>query len=235
MLGTLLNMTSGFLLVDKPAGITSFGVIGRLRKITGIKKIGHAGTLDPFATGLLIIAVGRNATKEIANYVKLDKTYEATFCFGATTETLDTEKPVELDPSFKPASITKEAVESVLKTFIGEIQQVPPIYSAIKMNGERAYDLARAGKEVVMQPRTVTISRFVLNDLKEENGLIFTKITVDCGSGTYIRSLAKDIAQKLGTTGYVTELRRTRIGDRSIENAKTIEQLESTWATQLFH
>lgn len=228
-------MSSGFLLVDKPPGITSFGVIARLRKMTGIKKIGHAGTLDPFATGLLIIAVGRDATKEIASYVKLDKTYEATFCFGATTETLDPEKPVEQDPSFQVSTVNKEAVDAVLKTFIGEIQQVPPIYSAIKVNGERAYDLARAGKEITMQARTVTITRLILTDLREENGLIYAKITVDCGSGTYIRSLAKDIAQKLGTTGYVTELRRTRIGAHSIENAKTLEALEGTWETQLFH
>lgn len=228
-------MTSGFLLVDKPPGITSFGVIARLRKMTGIKKIGHAGTLDPFATGLLIIAVGRDATKEIANYVKLDKSYDATFCIGATTETLDPEKPVEVDPTFKPETITTKAVEEVLTAFIGEIQQVPPIYSAIKMNGKRAYDLARAGKEVIMQARTVTITRFELHELIHENGLVFAKVTVDCGSGTYIRSLAKDIAEKLGTTGYVTELRRTHIGVHSIENAKTLEALEGTWETQLFH
>lgn len=229
-----MEQPSGFLLVNKPAGITSFGVIARLRKITGIKKIGHAGTLDPFATGLLIVAVGRSATKQIANYMKQDKVYEATFCFGATTETLDPEKPEERDLKFRPEAVTDEMVQKCAKQFIGAIEQTPPAFSAIKIKGVRAYLLARLGKSPEVPSRPVTIVDIQLKHIERRDGLLFVDLVIDCGSGTYIRSLARDMAQKLGTTGYVTVLHRTRIGAHSIRDSKTLEELADSWESSLF-
>lgn len=241
---------SGFLLIDKPAGITSFGVIAQLRRLTGVRKIGHAGTLDPFATGLLIVGVGREATREINTYVKLDKAYEAEFCFGATTDTLDPEGEMVFDECFDAERLEKQHIDSVTKEFTGKISQVPPAFSAIKIGGKRAYALARAGKEVQMEARPITINHIAVHDIaiREVTGLkgktskvpvkklTYANLTIDCGSGTYIRSLARDMAQALGTTGYVRRLRRTRIGDLSIEQAHTLENLSNipdSWETYL--
>lgn len=220
---------SGFLLINKPEGITSFGAITALRKKTGVKKIGHAGTLDPFATGLLIIAVGREATREIQHFVKQDKVYEAEFCFGATTETLDTEGEVQKNPNFKPEMISAEKIQEILPSFTGEIMQAPPAFSAMKINGKRAYKLARKGEGVEIPERPITINKITVDSLEEHEGLTYANFTIDCGSGTYIRSLARDIAKALGTEGYVTKLHRTSIGPFLNKDAHALEEIDENW------
>jgi tRNA pseudouridine55 synthase len=217
---------SGFLLVDKESGPTSFNIIYHLRKITNIRKIGHAGTLDPFATGLMIIAIGRSATKNILNYTKLDKVYEAEFCFGATTDSLDPEKEIIYDQNYQ-GELDKITLVNTLTDFKGEITQTPPAYSAIKINGQKAYDLARKGREFTIPSRTVHIYDISLLDLRKEEKLAFATFRVHCSSGTYIRSLARDIAKKLGTTGYCTKLNRTAIGTFKLSNSHKLSDINA--------
>ncbi|MEK7172239.1 MAG: tRNA pseudouridine(55) synthase TruB [Patescibacteria group bacterium] len=202
------------LLIDKPSGITSFDVIRRLRNKLGVRKMGHAGTLDPLATGLLIIAVG-SATKEISRYMNLPKEYEVLMEFGKTSTTYDADGEI-----FKGVlrDVSRDEFEKVLGDFIGEISQMPPIFSAKKIKGVRAYDLARQGKEVKLEPRTVKIDKIEILEWDWP----FVKLRVNCGKGTYIRSLAHDIGEKLGCGGYVKELRRTAIGEFKVEDAEKI-------------
>ena len=213
------NSKSGFLLLDKPAGPTSFGMIPKLRRITGIKKIGHAGTLDPFATGLLIIAISREATREIDKYVKLAKVYEAELCLGKSSTTFDPEGDITKTSSKNPSL---EEIERALEKFSGKIKQVPPMYSAIKVNGQKLYNLARRGIEIERKPRDVEIFE---NEVLEYNYPLL-KIKTYVSSGTYIRSLASDIGEELETGAYLKNLRRTRIGDMRVEDACKIEELE---------
>lgn len=202
------------LLIDKPKGITSFDVIRRLRNKLGIKKMGHAGTLDPLATGLLIIATG-SATKEISQYMDLPKEYEVLVEFGKTSTTYDADGEISQGVLH---NVSRSEFENILKNFIGEIAQMPPIFSAKKIKGVRAYDLARQGKEVKLEPRKVKIDRIeVLNWAWP-----FVSLRVNCGKGTYIRSLAHDIGERLSCGGYVKELRRTAIGEFKVENAEQI-------------
>lgn len=215
-------MTDGILLIDKPADMTSFGVVARVRRVlsqqNGTKvKVGHTGTLDPFATGLMILCVGKE-TKNAMTYTKLDKMYEATIRLGQTSSTGDPEGEVTDVSSERP---TREEVEAVLSKFTGEIKQTPPIFSAIKVNGQRAYNLARQGKEVEIPERIVTIFSLDLIDYSYPE----LKIRTHVSSGTYIRSLAADIGEALGTGAYCTELRRTRISDWDIEASQTLESL----------
>lgn len=207
------------LLIDKPKGWTSFDVVGKirsqLRKETGQKvKVGHAGTLDPLATGLLIILVGK-ATKRQDEYMKQDKVYEVTMKLGQTSTTADDEGEKTAVSDKEPG---QEEVEAVVHSFVGEVSQVPPAYSAIKINGQRAYKLARAGKEVVIEPRQITI--YSIDDLVYKYPVV--SFTAKVSSGTYIRSLVTDIGEKLGVGAYMTDLRRTSIGEFSIAAAKTI-------------
>ncbi|MEK7524052.1 MAG: tRNA pseudouridine(55) synthase TruB [Patescibacteria group bacterium] len=204
------------LLIDKPSGITSFDVIRQLRRKLGIKKMGHAGTLDPLATGLLIIATGP-ATKQISNYMNLDKEYEALIEFGKVSNTYDADGTVE---SFgvELSNITQQNFQENLKTFIGIIQQTPPAFSAVRIKGQHAYDLARKGIKVELQPRTVTINRIEILDFSWP----LVRLKIACGKGTYIRSLAHDLGQKLGCGGYIKELRRTAIGEFRVENAERL-------------
>lgn len=202
------------LLIDKPKGISSFDVIRRLRQKIGRKKMGHAGTLDPLATGLLIVAVG-NATKELSKYMGLPKEYEVLVEFGKTSDTYDAcGKITECD--LKP--VERAEFEKVLTRFIGFVSQVPPIHSAIKVNGKRAYELARKGQKVVLKPRTVEIKGIEILGWRWP----FVDLQVKCGRGVYVRSLAHDIGQVLGVGGYVKELRRTAIGDFRVEDAMKI-------------
>ncbi|MDR3125958.1 MAG: tRNA pseudouridine(55) synthase TruB, partial [Candidatus Nomurabacteria bacterium] len=199
-------------LIDKPVGMTSFGVVARVRRQlsqqVGHKvKVGHAGTLDPFATGLMIILTGKE-TKNAGDYSKLDKVYEATLILGKTSTTGDPEGEITPTVHTRAQPLGGE-VEAVLRSFVGEITQTPPIYSAIKINGQRAYKLARQGKTPEMPTREVTIYDIKL--LKYNYPIL--KIRVHCSSGTYIRSLAADIGQKLGTAAYTSALRRLKIGD----------------------
>lgn len=192
-----------------------------LRRVTGQRRIGHAGTLDPFATGLLIVAVGREATKDLQKYVGLDKTYEADFVLGATTETLDPEREVLVDESFAAPEPNK--IAAAIGGLVGPILQVPPMYSAIKRGGQKMYDLARRGKTVELEPRPVTIYEFSMMDRSVEptssSSPTVIHVRIRCSSGTYVRALARDLAAELRTTGYVRALRRTQIGSLNIESA----------------
>lgn len=211
----------GFLNINKPLGITSHDVVSAVRRHTGIRKVGHAGTLDPLATGVLVMCVGR-ATR-LSEYVMAStKTYHARVCLGKTTETDDAEGEVL---QIRDASgISREAVESLFPEFTGDIQQLPPIYSAIKKNGKKLYELAREGKTVEREPRDVRIDKLTLTDWQPPE---FT-LEVVCGSGTYIRSLARDIGEALLVGGYLSGLVRTRSGSFSLENAVSLETFKAT-------
>ena len=209
----------GMILVDKPAGITSFGVVARIRRqlsqqIGKKAKVGHTGTLDPFATGLMIIVTGKEC-RNAGTYSKLDKVYEATITLGHTSTTGDPEG--ELLPVSDEVP-TQEAVQDALQRFTGEITQRPPIYSAIKINGRRAYDLAREGKTVEMPERQVTVFSLDLLDYTYPE----IKIRVHVSSGTYIRTLAQDIGDVLGTGAYCSALRRTMVAEYSVVGAVPI-------------
>lgn len=221
----------GILLIDKPAGWTSFDVVAKIRglrraalKTDGISptkrqlRVGHAGTLDPFATGLLIILLGES-TKRSDEFLKQDKTYEATFTLGLTSSTGDPEGELTAHGTNRP---TLPEVEAAAESFVGTITQTPPAYSAIKINGQRAYKLARKGQEVAIRTRQVTIhSLEIINyDYPE------LKIRTHVSSGTYIRSLAEDIGKKLGTGAYCSQLRRTVIGKVSITDAQQIDSID---------
>lgn len=208
------------LLVNKPLSWTSFDVIGRLRKIFKIKKIGHAGTLDPLATGLLIVCTGK-FTKKINEYMGMEKEYTGTITVGATTPTYDLESEPENFKDFQ--HLTRETIEAVLPQFIGAIQQIPPAHSAIKIDGKRVYELARQGKEVQLKARNVTISEFEIT-LVELPKIHFRVV---CSTGTYIRSLANDVGAALGTGGYLSALCRTRIGSFTLKEAHEVVDFET--------
>lgn len=212
------NKITGFILINKPAGITSHDAVDQLRKITGIKKIGHAGTLDPFATGLLILAIGRQATKQIDHFVKLDKEYIAKLKFGAISDTYDKTGKITLEQC-DPIKIS--AIKKVLKKFTGQLQQIPPMYSAKKINGKKLYQLARQGKEIKRQPSQIIIYNIELLGYEWP----FLELKIKCSSGTYIRSLAHDIGQQLNCGAYLEELKRIKIGKYNIDNAHKIENL----------
>ena len=205
---------NGLLVVDKPLGITSFDVIRRLRQITGMRKIGHTGTLDPLATGVMILLLG-NATKQAANYSKLDKSYNAELTLGATSSTGDAEGEKTKVSELKP---TADELEAVIGSFVGQITQTPPVYSAIKIAGQEAYKRARRGEAVEMPSRQVTIHALKLVDYTYPT----VKLTADVSSGTYIRTLAEDIGQKLSTGAYLSGLVRTRVGEFGLDQALVI-------------
>jgi len=218
----------GILLVDKPQGITSHDVVARARRALGTRKIGHAGTLDPMATGLLVLGV-EGATRLLTFVVGLDKTYEATIRLGASTDTDDADGQIvaTVDASFLDAARIAEAVAPLT----GRISQVPSTFSAIKVDGRRAYDLARAGEDVQLKAREVTVSRFdVIAERRPSTGsgtegVVDLDVVVDCSSGTYIRSLARDLGAALGVGGHLTALRRTRIGPFDVTQAAAVDAL----------
>ncbi len=207
------------LLINKPLEWTSFDVVQKLRYIIRIKKIGHAGTLDPLATGLLIICTGK-FTKRINEFMAQEKEYTGAFTLGATTPTYDLEsEPVNLKPF---EHLTAEEIKSATKNFTGEILQVPPAHSAIKVGGKRVYELARQGKEVKLEPRKVTIKDFEI--VKIELPLVHFRVV--CTTGTYIRSLANDFGEALGSGAYLSSLCRTRIGEFWVKDAQTIQDIQ---------
>lgn len=213
------------LLINKPYDWTSFDVVRRIRNLVKIKKIGHAGTLDPLATGLLILCTGKY-TKKINEYMAQEKEYTGTIVLGATTPTYDLESIPE---NFKDCSnITAEQVAEAAKTFTGEIMQVPPVYSAIKKDGKRAYEFARKGQDIELEPRRITVSEFSTTLQYPE---VHFKIV--CSTGTYIRSLANDLGKKLDCGGYLSELCRTRIGEFSLKDAWTMQEAELQIAKQM--
>lgn len=211
---------SGFLLVDKPVGPTSHDIVDAARRALGIRKIGHAGTLDPFASGLLILAVG-NATKKISKFVGLDKTYVATLRLGATSDTMDRTGAVTEQEDCAPVS--HEAFEAALTRFRGVIAQVPPMYSAKKMGGKKLYELAREGKDVERKPMQVTVHELELVDFAWPLAKIRTRVS----SGTYVRALADDIGKALGCGAYLEELRRTAVGSFDVKDAVAPEAIEA--------
>ncbi|HEX5730706.1 tRNA pseudouridine(55) synthase TruB [Microbacterium sp.] len=216
----------GVLLVDKPGGMTSHDVVARARRALGTRKIGHAGTLDPMATGLLILGV-EAATRLLTFIVGLDKTYAATIRLGATTDTDDADGTVQTVTD--AGAVTIPAVTAEIADLTGEISQVPSRVSAIKVGGRRAYDLARAGEEVELVARRVTVSRFeVIHAERPESAagrFLDLDVVVDCSSGTYIRALARDLGSALGVGGHLTALRRTRIGPFGVEGASSLDEL----------
>jgi tRNA pseudouridine55 synthase len=215
----------GILLVDKPGGITSHDVVSRARRALGTRKIGHAGTLDPMATGLLVLGV-EGATRLLTYIVGADKTYEATILLGVSTDSDDADG-VETSRADAAAveAVTDEAIAAGIAGLTGEIDQVPSTVSAIKVAGRRAYDLARAGEEVELTARRVTISRFDVNVTRRAGATIELDVVVDCTSGTYIRALARDLGRALGVGGHLTALRRTRIGAFDVSAAASVDDL----------
>ena len=220
----MMNFIEGeILLINKPLRWTSFDVVNKIRyalsQKTGVKKfkVGHAGTLDPLATGLLILCTGK-MTKRIDEFMDLDKEYSGTFFLGATTPSFDAE--TEVNQNFSVEHLDEKTLKDTVKIFSGIIQQVPPVYSAIKVNGTAAYIKARKGKEIELKPREVTIHNFELTriDLPEVDFI------VKCSKGTYIRSLANDLGRALNSGAYLKSLCRTKIGEYDLQNAMTVEE-----------
>ena len=217
----------GILLVDKPAGWTSFDVVNKVRRTietsglnTTSKKrfpVGHTGTLDPLATGLLVLMLGKY-TKKVPEFTKLDKTYEVTMRLGQTSSTGDEEGEKTFVSDKRPA---KEELEAALERFRGEIMQTPPAFSAIKINGQRAYRLARQGKAPKLEPRPVTIYEIALGDYSYPEACFTARVS----SGTYIRSLVEDIGKSLATGAYMSDLRRTKVGDFTLDNSLKMDDL----------
>ncbi|MDF2508732.1 MAG: tRNA pseudouridine synthase, partial [Microbacterium sp.] len=219
-------VSPGILLVDKPAGLTSHDVVARTRRAFGTRKVGHAGTLDPMATGLLVIGI-EAATRLLTYIVGADKTYEATIRLGQTTGTDDAEG--EILTTAEPqawSAVTDAAVDEGIAALTGEISQVPSSVSAIKVDGRRAYDRVRAGEEVVLAARDVVVSRFEVSARRQQDGFLDLDVIVECSSGTYIRSLARDLGAALGVGGHLTALRRTRVGPFEVSDAVSLDALE---------
>nr|WP_281398673.1 tRNA pseudouridine(55) synthase TruB [Saccharopolyspora gloriosae] len=235
------------LVVDKPAGMTSHDVVSRVRRIMGTRKVGHAGTLDPMATGVLVLGLER-ATKLLGHLALDTKAYLATIRLGAATSTDDAEG--ELLSQADPAGVTEQAIRDGIAELTGDIQQVPSSVSAVKVNGKRAYELARAGKDVELAARPVTVSRFDLLAVREPEAvtaepdaaepdaaaaepdawptrMIELDVIVECSSGTYVRALARDLGARLGVGGHLGQLRRTRVGPFGLATARTLERLEA--------
>jgi tRNA pseudouridine55 synthase len=209
----------GWLVLDKPLGLTSTQALGRARRLLNGKKAGHGGTLDPLATGILPLAFGE-ATKLIPYVMDGDKEYEFAVTWGEARATDDGEGAVTATSDVRPG---EAAIRAALPQFVGAISQTPPIYSAIKVDGERAYDLARAGEVVELKSRIVQIHSLELIEIADKNTARFR---VGSGKGMYVRSLARDLAQKLGTCGYVSALRRTKVGSFTLENSCSMERLQ---------
>jgi len=210
----------GWVVVDKPAGITSTQVVGIVKRVFDAQKAGHAGTLDPMATGILAVALGE-ATKTVPYAMDAEKTYRFTACWGEARDSDDAEGAVTATCARRPS---REEIESVLSCFVGRLAQVPPAYSAIKVQGERAYDLARDGEAVVLEPRSVDVFAATLLGLHDRDHAEFE---IRCGKGTYVRAWVRDLAQALGTLGHVCALRRTRIGAFGETDAIALETLRA--------
>ncbi|WP_090956420.1 tRNA pseudouridine(55) synthase TruB [Arthrobacter sp. ov118] len=220
-------MLSGLVIVDKPQGWTSHDVVGRMRRIAGTRKVGHAGTLDPMATGVLVVGINK-ATRLLTYIVGTSKTYTATVRLGESTVTDDAEG--EVTATRTAAAVTDDAVRAGVVALTGDIEQVPSSVSAIKVNGERAYARVRSGEEVKLAARPVTIHRFEVHEIRRvrDGEALDVDVTVECSSGTYIRALARDLGEALGVGGHLTALRRTQVGPYTLDQAHTLEQLAET-------
>ncbi len=215
-------MGEGLLVVDKPAGLTSHDVVARIRRLAGTRRVGHAGTLDPMATGVLVIGLGK-ATRLLGHLTLTEKEYQATIRLGQATDTGDAEGTVT---GGAPAGgLTAAAVQAAAATLTGPIEQVPPAVSAIKVGGRRSYQLAREGAPPVLRPRPVTVGSFTVGPLRAAGDLLDVDAQVRCSSGTYIRALARDMGQALGVGGHLTRLRRTRVGPYDLSAAQPLDEL----------
>jgi tRNA pseudouridine55 synthase len=216
---------AGIVVVDKPAGVTSHDVVGRCRRIFGTRKVGHAGTLDPMATGVLVVGIER-ATKILGMLTTTDKSYAATIRLGQTTSTEDAEG--EVLQTVSASGVTDVQIGDAVAALRGEIAQVPSAVSAIKVGGQRAYKLAREGQTVELAPRNVRIDRFDVLAGRRHDDLVDVDVEVDCSSGTYVRALARDVGAALGVGGHLTALRRTRVGRFGLDQARTLDDLAET-------
>jgi len=217
------NEIHGFVIVDKPAGMTSHDVVHQIRKLANTKKVGHAGTLDPDATGVLVIGLGK-ATRLLTFIVADNKTYQATIRLGQSRTTDDAQGEIIETKSCE--KITDEAIKNELDKFVGDIQQIPSSVSAIKVDGKRAYELVRQGEKVELAPRSVHISAIDVHEIKKIDEFIDVAVTVHCSSGTYIRAIARDLGNSLQVGGHLTNLRRTQSGQWSITNANKLTDLK---------
>jgi tRNA pseudouridine55 synthase len=214
----------GLVIVDKPGGMTSHDVVARIRRLAGTRRVGHAGTLDPMATGVLVVGVEK-ATRLLGYLTLTEKQYDATIRLGQSTSTDDAEGEITFAASAK--DVSAQTLAAAVTSLTGEIQQVPPAVSAIKVDGQRAYRLTRAGSAPELKPRPVTVYEFTVTAIRPagDGDLLDVDATVRCSSGTYIRALARDLGTQFGTGGHLTRLRRTRVGGYGLEAAKTLEQL----------
>jgi len=213
---------SGLVVVDKPAGITSHDVVARVRRLAGTRKVGHAGTLDPMATGVLVLGVER-ATRLLGHLMLTEKSYSATVRLGVSTTTDDAEG--EAVETRSAAGLDEERVRSAFATQVGDILQVPTAVSAIKVDGKRAYQRVRDGEQVELKARPVTVHELTVGELRSEGDVVDVDISVRCSSGTYIRAIARDVGAALGVGGHLTMLRRAAVGPYDLEVAKTLEEL----------
>jgi tRNA pseudouridine55 synthase len=212
----------GLVVIDKPAGLTSHDVVAKVRRIAGTRRVGHAGTLDPMATGVLVIGIGK-ATRLLGYLTDNDKAYQATIRLGAATTTDDADGIVVSERDTR--AVTDDEIQSAVAAFRGDIWQVPSTVSAIKVEGRRSYARARAGEDVQLPPRLVTVHRFEVLDLRRSGNFADIDVAVDCSSGTYVRALARDLGAALGVGGHLTALRRTRVGPYDLSRAVTLEAL----------
>ena len=216
------NAISGALVIDKPVGMTSHDVVQAIRNGTGLRRAGHTGTLDPRASGVLVILVG--PAVRLSEYVSAsDKRYQAIIRLGGTTDTYDAEG--KFTPTKDPAQVTEAEFEDALKTFVGEIEQTPPPYSAVKVQGRKAYEMARKGEEVELEPRTITVHHLEVLEWTPPEVVI----DVHCSSGTYVRSLANDLGKKLGCGAYLVGLRRTKSGKFTLRDAVPLRKLQEAF------
>jgi tRNA pseudouridine55 synthase len=217
---TMTNTESGVVVIDKPGGMTSHDVVARLRRLLGTRRVGHAGTLDPMATGVLVAGVEK-ATRLLGYLTLTQKTYEATIRLGAATSTDDAEG--EITAITSAAGVTEDALRTAVAGLTGDIQQVPPGVSAIKINGQRAYKLTRAGAAPVLTARPVTVSSFTVGPVRRSEDFLDFDAEIVCSSGTYIRALARDLGTALGVGGHLTRLRRTRVGPYTLADAQGLD------------
>ncbi|MCW2755714.1 MAG: truB [Marmoricola sp.] len=221
------STTSGLVVVDKPAGMTSHDVVARVRRLAGTRKVGHAGTLDPMATGVLVVGINR-ATRLLGHLLLTDKTYDATIVLGASTTTDDAEGE-ELQTAATDA-VSEAAVGAGLEAMVGEIDQVPSAVSAIKVDGKRAYERVRAGEHVELAPRRVRVASIDVTRVARAGARLEVDVSVACSSGTYIRAIARDLGEALGVGGHLSALRRTAVGSFRIESARTLDELADEFA-----
>jgi len=212
----------GLVVVDKPAGITSHDVVARVRRLAGTRKVGHAGTLDPMATGVLVLGVER-ATRLLGHLMLTDKGYDATIRLGVSTTTDDAEG--EVTATVSAAQLAEHEVRAVLGEFTGELLQVPTAVSAIKVDGKRAYQRVREGEQVELAARPVTVHELVVHDVRRDADVLDVDVSLRCSSGTYVRAIARDAGARLGVGGHLTALRRTAVGPYGLDVARTLDQL----------